>query len=351
MSSTITLQNTLNLAATHAELLPLTGVGGYSQEPGLSLCNDAVSEIINSDQDWKFNSIELGSVSQPLITMMNKQDYLFAGASAFVLANGAGGAAGVQSSGVSIDLASNSAITVVSGVVTVNTLEPHRFAVGNTIYMVGNTATTGTTANYNSVFTDNGNQTMWSNGFVITAITAKSFSFDAVSGQNNGDVAGAPGITNFGWLSGATMMELNNNSSPANVRHLKARRTLPRWSRVADPEEVSVIQDLGTGVIKVRFSYVPGSVIWCVDLVYQAAAPVYVALTSTWSPIPDSYGSLIRQAVMYRMYRYINSPKADSEYQKLQSDIQRARGRDNAEESDVFLEPQESLLDMPWTMY
>jgi hypothetical protein len=351
MPSTLTLQNVLNLAATHAELIPLTNVGGYSQEPGLSICNDAVSEIINSDQDWKFNSVELGSVSQPLITMMNKQDYLFAGASAFVLANGAGGSSTVPSSGVSIDLAGNSAITVVSGIVTVNTLETHRFAVGNTVYMTGNTATTGTPANYNSTFSDNGNQAVWSGGWVIIGITAKSFTFTAVSGQNNGDVAGAPGITNFGWLTGATMMELNNTSSPPNVRHLKARRTLPRWSRVANPEEVSVIQDLGTGVLKVRFSYVPGSVIWCVDLVYQAAAPIYVALTATWSPIPDSYGSVIRQAVMYRMYRYINSPKTDSEFQKLQAEIQRSRGRDNAEESDVYLEPEESLLDMPFTSY
>jgi hypothetical protein len=350
--STIPLQTTINYATTHTDLLPLQGVGGYVDEPGLSICTEAASEIINDSNDWKWNSVELCSplgltqgTGQPLIVYQSKQDYLFAGASAFTMnVTAAGVGTGVQSSGASIDLASASAVTVAAGVVTVKTLEPHRFAVGNTVFLFGLTFTTGTASKYNATFTDDGNKTAWAGGYVLTAITAKSFSFASIAGQNNGDVGGAPGITNFGWLSGATMMELNNLSSPMNVRHLKAVRNLPVWSKLADPEQVAVMQDLGTGVLLFRFAYAPGAVTWIINPIYQKQSVIYTSLNQVWG-IPDSYAALINQAVIYRAYRYIRSPQADNEYKKLQALIAKNKGSDQAEESNVFLEPIDSLVD------
>lgn len=354
MASTITLQTVVNLASTHAELLPLAGVGGYANEPALSICNDALSEIINTDHDWKWNRVEMASelalqqeTALPMFTMVNIQDYYFAGASAFCLSTTTGGTQ-YASSGVSIDLASNSAITVNSGVVTVNTLQTHQFVVGATVYLIGVNAQGGNAADatkYNADYTDDGKSNSWAGGLVITAITATSFSFNAVTGQNNGDILGAPGITDFGWLSGASLQELNNNSSPPNVKHIKARRELPRWQKVDDPTEIAVMKDLGTGVLLVRLYFTPGSVIWLVNLIYQKQAPVLAALSSTWAPIPDNNGSMIRQAVLYRMYRYISSPKSEVEYTKLQAEIARNKGSDEAEESDVYLEPEDSLID------
>lgn len=355
MPSTITLTNIANFCSTHADLLPLTGVGGYTSEPFLSIANDAMSEIINDAQDWKWNSVELFDATQsfqPFITSMNKQDYLFAGASAFVLS--VSGANPVQSSGAAIDLASNNAITVTAGVVTVKTLEAHRFVVGNVVNLTGVIMAPGTAANYNSTFTDNGSTSTWSTGYTIMAVTAKSFSFAAIAGQANADVGGAAGLSNFGWLSGVTMMELNNVSSPPNWRQQKAVRNLPKWSRVGNSEEVAMMQDFGTGVLKFRFSYVPGSVIWAVNLIYQMAAPVFTTLTyTTWSPIPDRYNDLIRQAVMYRMYRYLNpnSPATQTELKKFEQILMKAKGNDNAEESNVFLEPMDGLMDGYWPSY
>lgn len=349
MQSTITLQTTLNLMSTHADLLPLSGVGGYTNEPALSLCNDAVAEIINDEQDWKWNRVELCSsqqltlgTAQPLATCQNKQDYLFAGASAFVLSVSSNSS---PSSGASIGLASSSAITVASGTVTVNTLEPHRFKVGQTVYMMGVTMATGTSSKYNSTFTDDGNSTSWAGGWAITAVTSTSFSFAAASGQNNSDVGGAPGLVNFGWLTDASMIELNNNSSPVNNKPLKAERHLPAWSKIDEPQKVCVLSDNGAGVLTVRFYFVPGSTIFLVNLIYQKAAPVLTALSQTWSPIPDNYGHLVRQALFYRMYRYLNSPRADVEYQKFLKALQDGKGSDSAEESNVYLEPEDSLVD------
>lgn len=332
-NSTITLQQVINLAATHADLMPLSGVGGYQDEPALSLCNDALSELLIFPYDWKFNRVEMPM----LVTCPNRQDYQFGGATAFTL--------GSTSSGVGIGLASNNAITESGTTVTVNTLEPHRFAVSDTVYMAGNNLSA-----YNSTFTDSGTQTSWSGGWTITAVpSTTSFQFTHTSsGLAN---SGAPGITDFGWLTSASMVELNNTSSPQNVRQLNTVKELPVWGRVANPEQVCVLKDNGDGTIKVRFYAVPGTTIWGVNLVYQAKSPLKTALTNNWAPFPDEYSFVFRQALLYRMYRYLSSPRADSEYQKLQQEIQRSLAGADREMTDVHVVPSEPLIDFDWFGY
>lgn len=343
--STITLQQTLNFASTHADLLPLANVGGFSNEPGLTICNDAVSDIISDPNDWVFNRNEMA----PVFTCPNKQDYLFAGATIFsiTVAPSPNTQASFPSMGWAIDLASNSAVTVTAGVVTINTLEAHRFAVGQTIYLTGlvvKTGAAGTASNYNSTFSDNGSISQWSGGYVITAIGTNSISFAAISGQNNGDILGAPGITNFAYGTSATFQELNNNSSPPNNQPCTIYRELPQVSRCANPNSVAVIADLGTGVLKIRFHMVPSWSVWLCYIVYQAKPPLYTQLSQTWG-IPDAYRSIINQAVLYRMYRYLNSETAPAEYAKLQAEIAKAHGADNASPTDVHIQPSESLMD------
>jgi hypothetical protein len=336
MSTNNTLISVINFAATHAKLVPLCDVGGYTNEPALSICNDALSSLLSSPYDWRFNANDELAM---LVTATNKQDYLFAGATAFTL--------GATSCGASPDLASKSAITVSGGVVTVNTLETHRFTVGDTVYMTGNTLPA-----YNSTYFDTGSASGWNGGWVITAVAPKSFSFAATSGQNNSDVTGAPGITDFGWLCSATMVELNNTSSPQNTAYLSAVRSIQPMSKVANPDKVSIEKDLGTGVLKVRFSYVPGSTVWGVTLVYQVAAPVKTDLSNTWAPFPDNLSAVYRQAVIYYMYRYLNDSRSEAEYQKLQQEISKAQGYDDSEQSDVFICPADgSVFDgMYWGM-
>lgn len=355
MASTLTLTTVANFCSVHADLLPLTGVGGYTSEPFLSIASDAMSEIINDAQDWKWNAVEFFdavSTFQPLITSLNKQDYLFAGACAFVLQ--VSGAVQVTSSGAAIDLTTNNGVTVAAGVVTVKTLEPHRFAVGNIVNLLGLVFTTGTAANYNSTYSDNGSIAQWSTGYTITAVTANSFSFAAGTGQNNNDAGGAAGIANFGWLSGCTMMELNNNSSPPNWRQMKAVRNLPKWSRVSDPEQVAMVQDYGNGILRFRFNQIPGGVIWAVNFEYQKSAPLFTTLPyTTWSPIPDQYSDMIRQAVMYRMYRYLNpnSQATVEEKKKFDQVLAKSKGHDSAEESNVYLQPTDGIVDDYWPSY
>jgi hypothetical protein len=338
-NSTIPLQQVVNFCSTHADLLPLAGVGGYTDEPALSLCNDALSDLISTPNDWWFNRQEM----PVMFTCPNRQDQLFAGACMFSynVSPGIDSQTAAPSLGWNIDLATNSAIQCVGNTVTVNFIESgHRFIVGQTVYMTGNT-----NANYNSVFADNGLVSGWSNGWVITATTPTSVSFTATAGMNDGDITGAPGINDLGYLTSASMVELNNTSSPPNVYPLTARRELAVISRVATPEKVAVMTDLGTGVIKIRFSFIPGTTVFGANLVYQRKAPLKTSLTQFWDPFPDNFQACYRQALLYRMYRYLNSPTTQAEYQKLQAEIAKTQGADDAASTDVNLQPEEGLLD------
>jgi hypothetical protein len=353
MASTITLQSTVNFCATHADLMPLAGVAGYNSEPALSLCNDTLAELMSQPHDWKFNRQDMPM----FVTALYQQDYLFAGATAFTLGTNSANNTAVQSAGAQIDLASNSAITVTDGVVTVNIIQgqlQHQIVVGATVYMVGVNMTTGTTANYNSTQNQTGGTWYWQGGWVVTAVTQTSFSFAAVSGQNNGDIGGAPGITNLGWVQSATATELNNLSPVGNIRPVEAVRNLNLQQRANQPSKVCVLKQYqnanGTdsGVIKIRLEYPCWNDTWMMKLVYQAKAPVLTSLNSTWAPFPDEFSYVYRQGLLARMYRYLNSTQQVAEFQKEEAAILKATGADDREMSDVHMYPESSLLSDTW---
>lgn len=337
MSYTNTFQSIINFCSTQIDLLPLSGVGGYAFEPGLSICNDALSDLLTSENNWKVNRKDLATF---LVTAPFKQDYIWAGSSAFTL--------GSTNQGWAIALSSNSAITVTSGVVTVNTIEIHGFSIGDTVFLNGVVAKAGNAADatqYNSVLTTNNTGSSWSHGYVITAVTPLSFSFAATAGQNNGDILGAPGIFDLGWVQEAYMYMMTDTSAPYYNRLIYAKRQLPLSRIVDNPSLIAAQHDNGDGTIVFRFYYCPGNISWGAKITYQMAAPVGVDLTTKWTPFPDHFAPLYRQAVIYRMYRYMNSPRAADEYKKLQLEISKAAGYDDNEQTDVTLQPANPLLD------
>ena len=73
MASTITLQDVALWATTFTKLIPIVGVGGYENEPALSICNNVIQEMLSEPYNWKFNS----KVAQAFLTSttLNTQDY------------------------------------------------------------------------------------------------------------------------------------------------------------------------------------------------------------------------------------------------------------------------------------
>lgn len=332
MAQTLTVQSVVNLASTHTELMPLANVGGYSNEPAISLANDVLSELLMGGDKlgpfpWKCNR----ATTNLFVTAYGKNDYLWAGASAFTLVGSGVGAA--------IDLKSNNGITVAASVVTVKTLEPHGFAVGNTVYMTGNAD-----APYNSAFAAGPQASQWSGGWVIATVpTPTSFTFASTAGQTI--TSGASGITDMGWLENFTFVDMTDISYPQFIRYGITVRTLPPYSRVGSfPDRLSLVQDLGTGVVKFRVQPLPGNTPLGILIVYQKAAPTLTALSQFWGPFPDEYNAMIRQAFLARAFRFINSKRSEVETQKAEAMIVAARGRDDAEESEDFITPDNPLM-------
>lgn len=338
MSSTVTVQSTVNLASTHIDLLPIAGVGGYSNEPALSLSNDVLQTILSSTYimpngqalslDWKWNRQEMNM----FVTCPNRQDYLFAGATFFSL--------GGNACGAGIDLTSNNALTISVSTVTIKLLETYNGAVGDVCYILG------TGSNYDSTFTQNGTNNAGFSGktYTITAISADLKTITTtVSGGTPSGTSGSAGITDFGWLAGATMVGIQNGGPILPTRHCEAVRDIQPYGFANIPEKWCVYETSTAGVLKIRSYPVVGTTIWGVNLVYQKKAPLITTLSGTWTPIPDELSYVYRQGFLALAYRYVNSPKQEVEENKFITALRRALGADEREVPDVHLYPGEGL--------
>lgn len=170
-----TAQKVIDNASLHTSLQSYFGVGGVSNEPGMMICNNVIQMLLVRPLPWKFNRKELCGPERGggnfLVTQYGVQDYRFGGAVAFALNSGVTGTA--QTGGAQVDLATlpinggSAGITIIAGVATVQTIDPHPFQVGTTIFMSGNME-----ARFNSTYTFDPvlHNSAWAGGFVITAV-------------------------------------------------------------------------------------------------------------------------------------------------------------------------------------
>lgn len=71
--STITVQDLLEFARTHIELVPLDGIGGYADEPALTIANKIMKRIINRRYNWEWNR---KTITPAITTQEGKDDYI-----------------------------------------------------------------------------------------------------------------------------------------------------------------------------------------------------------------------------------------------------------------------------------
>lgn len=149
-----------------------------TNEPAMTICNDMMRTLLARPMAWKFNRKFLdGTNGSFLVTQFGVQDYRFAGASAFVLQSGAGsnpfGGACVDMiySPVNASRANGklAGITIASGVATVQTIDPHPFQPGQTVFLSGLLDVGG---NFNATFSFNALTHVcgWSGGFTIVSV-------------------------------------------------------------------------------------------------------------------------------------------------------------------------------------
>lgn len=329
---TTTVQKVIDYCALHTSLQTYFNVGGVTDEPGLTICNNTLQMLLSGiviqpgqriqKMPWKFNRKEICGPERGgggfLVTQYGVQDYRFGGSVAFVL-----NAGNVNAGGVGIDLDSSfgtpinggtSGIVSAGGVVTVQTLDPHPFQQGSTVFMSGNSV-----AAYNSSFSFSAtaHTSTWSNGFVITSVPDNlHFKFAAGSGQTVNSGATGFGLLDntgalksgslfpFGWMEAASVQDINSGQFPQPIKPIEAVRELPvNYVPSGNPPQVCMLIDYDNGVLKFRLSDPPGSYPWQINLVYQAKAPKLLTPQSIF-PWPDDMAYVINEVALFQAFRY-----------------------------------------------
>jgi hypothetical protein len=341
--STITVQSIINYTRVHVALKNLLGVGGFSNEPGMSIANDVLQFLLAKPFSWKFNRKDLPFfVTQPFT-----QDYFFAGAGAFTLSPlVTTGTANVGGGGVGVDLALNNGITQSGSTVTVNCLQRHNFTAGQTVYFNNVVDQSGALVSaLNAVLTVDTNAVtaIWSGGFTITAVTATTFQFTLAAPIST---CGAPGINDFGWLEAAALTDFSNTAVPQPTGPIEAADRITPTSLVGEPAKVAAYKDLGTGVMVFRVDPAAGTYNMAVNLTYQARARVLVNPQDKWSPWPDNLAYVLRSG--FKAYAYDLSDRSESEkmrqMQKFMMDAQSAKEYEDSEESNLGFAPRTPLM-------
>lgn len=181
-SQTTTVQKVIDFCSLHTSLQNYFGQAGISNEPGLTIANNVQQMLLVRPMSWKFNRKELSSLAGNfLVTQYGIQDFRFAGASAFVLQTGSS----ALSSGAAVDLSispingGSAGISVSGSTATVQTLDPHQFSVGQTVFLSGLSD-----SKFNSTLTFNvtTRASAWTGGFTILTVADQfHFTFAAPS--------------------------------------------------------------------------------------------------------------------------------------------------------------------------
>lgn len=358
-NQTTTVQKVIDFCSLHTSLQSFFGVGGVSNEPGLTICNNVQQMLLTKPMPWKFNRKLLdGSNGHFFVTQYGVQDYQFAGACAFALQTTSGSS---PNGGVGIDLAASpvnggtAGITVSAGVVTVQTLDPHPFQVGQTIYMAGNTVSA-----YNSTLTTSAVTftSTWSNGWVITTVPDNlHFTFAAAAGQVASSGAPGFGVTDangnltglyaWGWMESASVQDINSTGFPQPIKPIDAVHSLPpAYGTTGNPLSICMIADLNNGVLKFRLSEPLGVQGFQVNMVYQGRAPKLTSPQSVFA-WPDDLNYVLYETAMFQAFRYakgVNGADTRTQFQIVQNVIQSALASEDREDTGHVVAPERSLM-------
>jgi hypothetical protein len=190
INQTTTVQEVMDWCSLHTSLQNYFLTRNGTNEPAMTICNDMLRTLLSKPMIWKFNRKFLdGTNGSFLVTQYGVQDYRFAGASAFVLQAGAGsnpfGGVGVDMifSAANAGLANGkgAGITVGNGgaTATCQTLDPHPFSAGQTVFFSGLLDAGGI---FNATFSFNAltHTSAWNGGFtILTVPDAYHFTFAA----------------------------------------------------------------------------------------------------------------------------------------------------------------------------
>lgn len=146
----------------------------------------------------------------------------------------------------------------------------------------------------------------WVRQFILSAPFAwrwnrKVISFTTVVGQTDYEEE----LSQFGWIENAVGYFPENGNS---TFELGVENSLMVESLTNQPTKISAQLDDDEGNITFRLLPAPDQ-IYTIEVTYQESAVDFVALTDTWSPIPDYMSYIFNQGFLAKTLEYINDPR------------------------------------------
>lgn len=243
---TTSVQYIVDQLRLHTKLQNFLGIGGVSNEPGLSICTRVNQKLLTRRMPWKFNRALLDGPPRSyagnfMVSQQGMQDVQFAGATLFVLLNSTFGAAALPAGGVSIDLApgiivqqgaatqvygpvnspAGAGLIYSGGTILVQTIDPHPFQAANvgqsTMYITG-----AMNPAFNSVFTYNQltQTSQWTQGYLLLSVVDKNH---LVLAQNGGQSASP--ITAIAVSGTITTLTVANTLSANDIMNIAGMTT------------------------------------------------------------------------------------------------------------------------------
>jgi hypothetical protein len=144
------------------------------------------------------------------------------------------------------------------------------------------------------------------------------------------------------------MYDLSSNEALPRTYPIDVVKSVRKTGSMGRPEKLG-LRSQSAGILTIRLSHISVGTTFGITLTGQKKPPLKTDLSETWSPFPDEFGFVYRQAFLARCYRFLDKPRADNETAKAEMMIAKALGRDDVEESDQYVSPERSLMgDYGW---
>lgn len=325
-NSTITLQSVIDYARTMPELNPVLAVGGFSQEPALTIANDTMMSMLSPGMNWKFNR----SIVPQFFTNSWQQDYAVPG-----VVN-----VGWLEHGFIVDFNNTGLPVPIWPIEVVRDLEQTSWQsgqIGQICWLPNDELVYGT----------------WAASKVYTRI------------QGTPSNPGTP-ITQIKDPNGNLWLVSNNFGATVTTGSTQPTwPTTPVYPTYDDPTIVATTVTDGT-VIWVainpsgqgfRVSPLPSQsgLYFQVNPIAQKRPPQFTTPTQTLNPIPNDYANFFRQGFIAHAYRHSQSKdiraKFADEYKLWVVSMQEAIGKSMREREEAGFYPTEALMSSGWYGY
>jgi hypothetical protein len=322
MASTLTLQSVVNSMRAYPDLQPVLDVGGFTQEPALTIANDVMQKFLAQGLNWKFNR----AIVPLFLSVPLQQDYV---SSVVDL--------GWMEQGWRLDINNTMVPKPVFGMEAVRDLAQTAYQanpfnlswIPNALAIMGKwMPLTLYPCGYGGAYTLPSpiQQFIDANGNILYIRSAAL-----------GLSLNTPGIGGPGFVAPTTPYGTSAAVQPVLPANSVAGTTVVdgtvTWT-VADPNGVAV-----------RIVPLPAcsGISWLISAVYQKAPPLITSLQGFFTPIPDSLGFLIRQGFRAGMYDHAGNKNADKMYVQWEEALMTALRSADREREDASFYPSQGL--------